>query len=1537
MPTPSITFNQVSGGTNGSPSYFDISISGSSYSWLSAGGVYDAWCLNPGLQIPFGTTFTAYVYSSLEVGIWGSSVSTLSTTAKSKLDEINWVLNYYDDKVDAALTYGDVQAAMWTLAGYAWASEAPYIGPYSQTRVNNLVAAANTHDGYVPSAGDPLALVMDPHKADGSGSYQPIIVTVKAAALGDYVWEDSNANGVQDSTEKGIAGTTVNLVRDLNGDGTITSNEILATTTTDANGHYQFNGLTPGFDYQVQFTTPTGYTNASPRQADGSAASGTNSDGALSDVVQLKPGEYNPTLDSGFYKLASLGDRVWNDSNGNGQQDAGETGRSGIKVELYTCAVNGQLEALVSTTTTDANGNYLFDNLKPGTYHVKFYAPVGTSFTTVNVGDDALDSDANSSGISGCYALNSGDHNSTVDAGLVPLGSLGDRVWIDTNGNGQQDAGEVGKAGVTVQLLDGTGVVIGTQTTDANGNYLFNNLAAGTYSVQFGSTAGYKFTTADSGADATDSDANASTGKTGAYTLGVGENNLTVDAGLLTLSALGDRVWYDTNRNGIQDTGEVGKAGVYVSLYNAGADGAIGTADDAWLTYTITDANGNYLFNNLSAGKYAVWVADGWGLNKATDQLTVANAGSNDAADADISKIQPDGISGYSDLVNLGWGETNLTVDIGIVDKLGALGDRVWYDANRNGIQDAGEKGLAGVYVNLFSVGADGKAGTGDDVWVNGRSEITDANGNYLFTNLAAGSYYARVYNGWGLDATKQQLTLINASGNEATDSDINRDADGVGGYSDVFTIGKGETNLSLDIGIVDKLGSLGDRVWIDTNGNGQQDAGEVGKSGVTVQLLNSAGTVLATQTTDANGNYLFNNLAAATYSVQFASTTGYKFTTADSGSDAIDSDANASTGKTGSYTLGIGEDNLTVDAGIYQGASLGDKVWNDTNGNGKQDAGEAGRSGVKVELYNCGTSVLVATTTTDASGNYLFSDLKPGTYHVKFYAPTGTVFTTVDVGDDALDSDAKLGGVTGCYTLNSGDKITTVDAGLLTTTPDTAKVCEDRSTTFNVLTNDSTGLKLVGVAHETSALDSTFQSNGGALSFTADGQVTYKTMGNYYGYDKLVYTVEDAAGNRTTQTVDLTVNAVSDAPTTNSGPGKTPSADEYDKIYNTTGGVKHWLYTIKLEDLGTFGDKADALQQFGTYNANVADDVDTIKSVVITGLKTTTGTYADLWFGGKVLDFSKGQTYTYSLADINAGKLQIDMQKVSTKFIVGFEYIDTGSVTNTACYNGEVTSNEANAAINSPTPIALDLNGDGKIGVTGATSSYQKDANAVLGHTVQFDIDGDGKPNTIEWFDGSGDGILIDNRDGNAAHDMSGLRLFGDQGSAYGNGYYKLDLLDTNGDHKLSGDELKGIELWVDNGDAVAQSGEIRTLADFGITEISSQLVLSYDSENKLHIGSTATRADGSKILTEDVFFAAASDAAPALRDLVSDEAALAQMLDPQHGKAGLSVADQASSVAAPQGDNSSHAEFAAASEAAQILRHLIGAHHGVMEAHAA
>ena len=347
------------------------------------------------------------------------------------------------------------------------------------------------------------------------------------AALGDFVWRDLNADGLQDAGEPGIEGVTVNLLDPNNGFS------VLETTTTDADGLYGFSGLMPG-DYTVEFVKPADHV-FSPKDA-GDDALDSDADTATgrTDAVTLAAGDENLTLDAGLYRTASLGDFVWDDLNGDGLQDAGEPGVEGVTVNLYDGDGN-----LVGTTTTDADGLYAFTDLAPGDYVVEFVLPGGFVFTTKDAGDDALDSDADAAtGRTDTVTLAAGEDNLTLDAGLVvPVGSLGDYVWEDLDLNGLQGADEPGIEGITVNLLDPNNgfAVLETTTTNADGFYLFPDLDPGDYVVEFVTPDTLVFTGKDAGDDALDSDADETTGRTDTITLAAGENNLTVDAGMVSV------------------------------------------------------------------------------------------------------------------------------------------------------------------------------------------------------------------------------------------------------------------------------------------------------------------------------------------------------------------------------------------------------------------------------------------------------------------------------------------------------------------------------------------------------------------------------------------------------------------------------------------------------------------------------------------------------------------------------------------------------------------------------------------------------------------------------------------------------------------------------------------------------------------------------------------------------------------------------------------------------------------------------------------
>ena len=211
-----------------------------------------------------------------------------------------------------------------------------------------------------------------------------------------------------------------------------------------------------------------------------------------------------------------IGDTVWMDANRNGVQDAGEPGIANVTVKLLDA--DG---TLLRTTLSDANGMYSFE-VENGTYSVQVVEDgvlTGLTSTTGNLITHTV--------------LN--ENVLTYDFGYFQPASVADFVWKDLNGNGIQDAGEPGIAGVTVKLLDANGVVIAgaSAVTDASGKYEIGNLIPGTYKVQFVLPSGSVFTSPHLGGnDARDSDASVTTGISDAFTLALGQHNTTLDAGL---------------------------------------------------------------------------------------------------------------------------------------------------------------------------------------------------------------------------------------------------------------------------------------------------------------------------------------------------------------------------------------------------------------------------------------------------------------------------------------------------------------------------------------------------------------------------------------------------------------------------------------------------------------------------------------------------------------------------------------------------------------------------------------------------------------------------------------------------------------------------------------------------------------------------------------------------------------------------------------------------------------------------------------------
>ncbi len=223
------------------------------------------------------------------------------------------------------------------------------------------------------------------------------------------------------------------------------------------------------------------------------------------------------------------------------------------------------------------------------------------------------------------------------------------------------------------------------------------------------------------------------------------------------------------------------------------------------------------------------------------------------------------------------------------------------------------------------------------------------------------------------------------------------------GGLQTNFGNNQQPTNVVLK---VSTQGYVSGRAFADNNvtPNGVYDVStDAPLAGSAIELRSGAscaGALVASTTTDSLGNYLFAGLAAGTYSVcQFVQPAGTTngITTAGSVSSVNGSTGSAGTasnpGATTSQVIGIvlngdgagGEISGSPNNNFAEirPSSIAGTVFLDQNNNGVQNGADTPFTGETIDLLDSGNSV-IASTTTDASGQYSFGGLQPGTYSIR-------------------------------------------------------------------------------------------------------------------------------------------------------------------------------------------------------------------------------------------------------------------------------------------------------------------------------------------------------------------------------------------------------------------------------------------------------------------------------------------------------------------------------------------------------------------------
>ncbi|MGB0839268.1 MAG: SdrD B-like domain-containing protein, partial [Chitinophagales bacterium] len=769
--------------------------------------------------------------------------------------------------------------------------------------------------------------------AGGNIAYLPLL-----GSIGDYVWEDSNADGIQDAGELGIAGITVRLL-----DGATSS--VLAVTTTGLSGEYSFTDLSEG-EYIVEFANADAYENSPFNAGTGTNDSDAGMNGQSS-LIGLGYGEYNGGIDAGYYQLASVSDVIWQDLDGDGVQDANEPGIGGLVLVI----LEDENGTEIGTTTTDSNGGFEFTGLEPGSY-------------TIVAPNEGVNGEAPSTATSAGITLVSGETSTDtgVNIAYLPLlGSIGDLVWEDSNADGIQDADELGIEGITVHLLDGvTNALIETTTTSATGTYNFIDVNEGEYIIEFVVTDGYQTTLINAGDGTNDNDVNAN-GQSALISIGYNESNADIDAGFYQLASVNGVVWQDLDGNDEQSPNEIGMEGMMIYLLTPSDVATILSDLGNVVDSVMTDSNGYYEFTNLLPKTYTIEAPE---------------VGTN--GELPITPITVD--------VTLSSGEQGSEINFAYF-ATSEINGQVWFDEDRDDNQDDTESGLAEVPVVLTN---------SEGVIV--ATVLTDAEGNYNFTEIPVGNYTVSLPDTLegGLQVDEVIPSVINIETPNATITTI---------FSYIVPV---------------PLGTIGSFVWEDSNGDGQANGGEFGIPNALVYLLDGTGAIVGVTTTDETGYYEFPELPPGNYTTYVDPT-------------SVNNGLGLNTPSTG--IVGVGGGNET---GISFGfapsdfASVGNNIWVDENENGLQDEGEIGLVGVEVNLFDIFGN-LMETTTTDESGFYFFDGLVPESYYIELVPPEGYEVTeqgTVENTDG--DSNVNDDGISDPFNLLSGENRENIDAGFV-------------------------------------------------------------------------------------------------------------------------------------------------------------------------------------------------------------------------------------------------------------------------------------------------------------------------------------------------------------------------------------------------------------------------------------------------------------------------------------------------------------------------
>jgi hypothetical protein len=662
------------------------------------------------------------------------------------------------------------------------------------------------------------------------------------------------------------------------------------------------------------------------------------------------------------------------DANGNGLVDAADSALPGIAVSVQPAA-----GGVTASTTTAANGTFIFSGLAAGTYNVTVGSSPGVLGETPSTQTVQLATDRND-----------------VSFLFVAPGLIGGRVVSDLNNNGIADPNEPGLAGVQLDLqrlnTQGAFALAASATTGSDGTFFFPLQQAGTFVVIEHDPAGAISTGANAGLSGTGVVVDPNTiriilnGSQSAAGLRFVDRSTAV--GGVSGGAISGFVFQDVNSNGAIDPGLDQGVVTAVELRDAAQN---------LLATTMTAADGSYSFTSVApGGTYVIRVVPPAGsvIRKVFPTPPATTAGSTGIL---IQGFNP--ATSYANQ-NFLLGSTPV-VSPETPGAANAISGKVFNDLNGDGLVSGNEPGLAGATLTLVSTTS-----------VSFGTTVTNGSGEFTFVNLPAGDYVLTETDPAGFVSTGVQ------PGVGGSTLSLNQIRVHVTGTNNLFS---GHIFLDRAVGIPSPppttTGVISGSVFRDVNGNNFIDLGDAPLANVRVVIQNAQGGFLAQTFTNVNGAWAFGNVSAGTYRIVEVDPANFVSVAAFAGAGGFVLDAN-----TIQVTLpagGSSVNNNFLDRSVVISPTVGSisgSVFQDLNGNSVIDGGDAPLAGVLVQLFTQ-NGTFITQRTTDAIGAYAFNDQPPGFYRVRQVVSANFVAVAAIAGQNG-------------QVLDASDLLVTINAG---------------------------------------------------------------------------------------------------------------------------------------------------------------------------------------------------------------------------------------------------------------------------------------------------------------------------------------------------------------------------------------------------------------------------------------------------------------------------------------------------------------------------